>query len=256
MSTPDLSAPLCDGAQQLGLALQPEQTQRLLAYLQLLARWNRVYNLTAVRQLPDMLNQHVLDSLAAWAALQRARLGGVWPQAADAPLAYDPVAQPLGPGPAAPLRVLDVGAGGGLPSVVWAVMAPPGWQIDAVDAVAKKAAFIQNVAVQLRLPQLRGLHARVQDLSGHYDLITSRALASLRDFTDWSRPRLAEGGCWLALKGQHPQAEIDALDAQQVDVFHVEPLQVPGLDAQRCLVWMRPQAQTAGADLGAGLGVH
>lgn len=221
MSAADLLEPLHAGAQQLGLTLDDQQAQRLLDYLQLLARWNRVYNLTAVRHLPEMLSQHVLDCLAAWAALQRG-----WPACADA---------------SAPPKLLDVGAGGGLPSVVWAVMAPPGWQIDAVDAVAKKAAFIQQVAVQLHLPQLQARHARVQDLTARYDLITSRALASLRDFTDWTRPRLASAGVWLALKGQHPQAEIDALDVAQVDVFHVEPLQVPGLEAQRCLVWMRPQ---------------
>jgi 16S rRNA (guanine527-N7)-methyltransferase len=108
-----------------------------------------------------------------------------------------------------------------------------------VDTVAKKAAFVQQVAVSLRLPNLRGLHARVESLTDPYQVICSRAFASLPDFVTWSRSALAEGGVWMAMKGKHPQGEIDALVAD-VQVFHVEPLSVPGLDVERCMVWMKP----------------
>jgi 16S rRNA (guanine527-N7)-methyltransferase len=107
--------------------------------------------------------------------------------------------------------------------------------------VAKKAAFIQQVAATLRLANLRGVHARVENLSGPFDVISARAFASLPDFVNGSRAALGPGGCWLAMKAKHPADEIAALPAG-VDVFHVEQLVVPGLDAERCIVWMRPSA--------------
>ena len=131
-----------------------------------------------------------------------------------------------------------MGAGGGLPAVVIALTCPH-IQVTAVDTVAKKAAFVQQVAVSLKLPNLRGIHARVESLTDPYDVICSRAFASLPDFVTWSRSALAEGGVWMAMKGKHPQDEIDALPAD-VKVFHVEPLTVPGLDVERCMVWMKP----------------
>jgi 16S rRNA (guanine527-N7)-methyltransferase len=112
--------------------------------------------------------------------------------------------------------------------------------VSCVDTVAKKAAFVQQVAVSLKLPNLRGLHARVESLTDPYQVISSRAFASLPDFVTWSRSALAEGGVWMAMKGKHPQDEIDALPAD-VKVFHVEPLTVPGLDVERCMVWMKPE---------------
>jgi 16S rRNA (guanine527-N7)-methyltransferase len=110
-----------------------------------------------------------------------------------------------------------------------------------VDAVAKKATFIQQVAAELKLPNLHGVHSRVEALETEpFGVITSRAFASLVDFTSLTRQHLAEGAVWMAMKGQHPADEIAALPAD-VDVFHVEQLAVPGLDAQRCIVWMRPR---------------
>ena len=110
-----------------------------------------------------------------------------------------------------------------------------------MDAVTKKAAFIQQAAATLKLPNLRGLHARVESLSGPFDLITSRAFASLADFTAWSTQALAPHGVWMAMKGKLPDEEIAALPPD-VEVFHVEHLTVPRLNAERCIIWLRKRA--------------
>jgi 16S rRNA (guanine527-N7)-methyltransferase len=209
----DLEEGLRAGAQALALALSDAQIQHLLAYAALIQKWNKVYNLTALRDPADMLTHHLLDSLTAIAPLRRHTQGQ-------------------------PIKVLDVGSGGGLPGVVLAICMPE-LKVSCVDTVAKKAAFVQQVAVSLKLPNLRGIHARVESLTDPYQVICSRAFASLPDFVTWSRSALADGGAWMAMKGKHPQAEINALPAD-VKVFHVEPLMVPGLDVERCMVWMRP----------------
>jgi len=208
----NLEAGLRSGVQALGLVLTDAQIQHLLDYAALIQKWNKVYNLTALRDPADMLTHHLLDSLTAIAPLRRHTQGQ-------------------------PIKVLDVGSGGGLPGVVLAICMPE-LNVSCVDTVAKKAAFVQQVAVSLKLPNLRGLHARVESLTDPYQVICSRAFASLPDFVTWSRSALAEGGVWMAMKGKHPQGEIDALPAD-VQVFHVEPLTVPGLDVERCMVWMK-----------------
>ncbi len=208
---------------ELGLPLA--QVECLLSYLDLLARWNATYNLTAVRDPQDMLRQHLADCLAVVGPMSRQ-------------LAQSPV----GRGDATPraIRVLDVGSGGGLPGVVLAAMFPH-WQVVCVDTVGKKAAFIRQAAVELGLRNLSGEHARVEALRGApFDVITSRAFASLVDFTRLSRSLLASQGVWMAMKGRAPTEELAALPGD-IEVFHVEPLTVPGLDAERCLVWMRLQ---------------
>lgn len=218
---------LQQAAEQLSLALTGAQIDLLLAYVDLLQRWNRVYNLTALRDPAEMLSHHLIDCLAVLPPLRR------WWSAQTA-------------GSHLPARVLDVGSGGGLPGVVLAAL-QPGWQVDCVDTVAKKASFIRQVAAELRLTGLRGLHARVESLPvppGGYPLITARAFASLADFTNLTRPLLAPDGAWMAMKGKLPSEELSALPAD-IDVFHVEHLRVPGLDAQRCLVWMRPRRAAA-----------
>ncbi len=212
MTLDPLADRLASGARALGLALTPEQQAKLLDYLALIQKWNQVYNLTAVRDPQEMLSHHLLDSLAVVAPLQRYGAGQ-------------------------PLRLLDVGSGAGLPGVVIAICCPD-IAVDCVDTVGKKAAFIQQAALTLKLPNLQGLHDRVERLAGPYDVITSRAFASLADFVAWSGGALAQGGVWLAMKGKHPADEIEALPAG-VAVFHVEPLQVPGLDAERCLLWLK-----------------
>ena len=204
------------GLQTLELALDEAQITALLDYVDLIQKWTRVYNLTAVRDPQDMLTHHLLDSLAVVRPL-RQQLAAL--------------------GRDESVRVLDVGAGAGLPGVVLAICCPT-MTVHCVDTVAKKAAFVQQAAVSLKLPHLRGIHARVESLTEPYDVVCSRAFASLADFTQWSVGALAPLGVWMAMKGKHPQAELLALDPG-VQVFHVEPLQVPGLDAERCLVWMR-----------------
>jgi 16S rRNA (guanine527-N7)-methyltransferase len=210
---------LQQGLGALGLDLSEGQQSQLLAYMDLIAKWTRVYNLTAVRDADDMLTHHLLDSLAVIAPLRR-ELASL--ASADA---------------TGPRRLLDVGAGAGLPGVVIAI-ACPDVMVTCVDTVAKKAAFIQQVAATLKLSNLRGVHARVEKLTETYDVVCSRAFASLVDFTTWSKQALAPQGIWMAMKGKSPDQEQAALPPS-VRVFHVEPLQVPGLDAERCIVWMR-----------------
>ena len=214
-----LQTPLRQGAAALGLTLGDEVLARLLDYLGLLSKWNRVYNLTALRDPADMLTHHLFDSLSVVAPLQRQL-------------------QAMGLQDGA--RLLDVGSGAGLPGVVLAICCPA-LQVSCVDTVGKKAAFIQQVAAELRLANLRGVHARVETLAGPFDVVGSRAFASLVDFTTWSQAALAPQGVWMAMKGKHPAEEIAVLPAG-VAVFHVEQLTVPGLDAERCIVWMRKSA--------------
>jgi 16S rRNA (guanine527-N7)-methyltransferase len=211
------------GAVALGLSLGASQMDALLAYLALIGRWNRVYNLTALRQPEEMLTHHLLDSLSVVPALMR-HLDSV--------------------GLASGARLLDVGSGAGLPGVVLAVVLPQ-LQVTCIDTVGKKASFIQQVAVELGLRQLRSQHARVEVWAGHagespFDIVTSRAFSSLSDLVALTRRHLASQGVWLAMKGKRPSDEERGLPAG-VGVFHVEQLHVPGLHAERCLLWMRPR---------------
>ncbi len=215
-----LTAKLRAGLAALDLTLSDAQIDSLLAYQALIEKWNKVYNLTAVRDPADMLTHHLLDSLVVIGPLRR-QLALM-----DSGTSSEPV------------RLLDVGSGAGLPGVVIAICCPE-ILVDCVDTVGKKAAFIQQVAATLKVPNLRGVHARVENLTDKYQLISSRAFASLADFTNWSFQALAPQGVWLAMKGRHPADELAAL-APSVQVFHVEHLTVPGLEAERCLIWMKP----------------
>jgi 16S rRNA (guanine527-N7)-methyltransferase len=215
MTRAELESRLREGAEALGVPLTGGQLAQLLDFVDLIGKWNKVYNLTAVRDPAEMINQHLLDSLAVIQPLRR-HTGG------------------------REVRLLDVGSGAGLPGVVIAICCPE-VQVDCVDAVAKKAAFIQQVAVALKLANLRSLHSRVERLTGPYDVIVSRAFASLADFVNWSAGALAPGGVWLAMKGRHPDQEIAELPPA-AQMFHVEQLRVPGVDAERCIVWMRSRA--------------
>ncbi len=214
-STASAATAISQAASQMGVDLTPAQLEQLQRYLALVQKWNKVYNLTALRDPADMLTHHLFDSLSAIAPLQR-QLGAM--------------GLPTGG------RLLDVGSGAGLPGVVMAVCCPT-LAVACVDTVGKKAAFVQQVALELRLPNLRGVHARVESLTEQFDVVSSRAFASLVDFTTWSRAALAPHGVWLAMKGKHPVDEIAALPTD-VAVFHVEQLHVPALDAERCIVWL------------------
>jgi 16S rRNA (guanine527-N7)-methyltransferase len=219
MTIGSLEVPLREGVAPLGLELDDDQIGQLLAYLALIHKWNKVYNLTAVREPEAMLRQHLLDSLAAVPPLRRHAVGR-------------------------PLRILDVGSGAGLPGAVFAICNPE-LQVDCVDAVQKKAAFLRQSASELHLKNLNGLHARVETLTGPYDVICARAFASLPDFTTWSSAALAPQGVWLAMKGKNPESELGELPPA-VEVFHVEQLRVPMLDAERCIVWMRRSGDKGG----------
>ena len=206
----DEEATLRAGLAQLQLALTDQQVAQLLDYLKLIAKWTKVYNLTAVRDPAEMMTHHLLDSLAVVSPLLRHLKRG---------------------------SLLDVGSGAGLPGAIIGICCPF-IAVTCVDTVAKKATFIKQVALELKLPNLTGLHARVENIAQPFDAICSRAFASLTDFTNWSVGALATNGLWIAMKGKYPADELAALPAT-VDVFHVEQLHVPGLDAERCLVWMR-----------------
>lgn len=205
---------------QLDLRLDDQQRSRLLAYLALLQRWRRVYNLTAFREAGEMVRHHLLDSLAIVRPLRRVISMRTLKRS-----------------------VLDVGSGAGLPGIILAIAAPE-LTVTCVDAVGKKAGFMRQAVAELGLPSIDVLHARVEDLSPKpWSLIVARAFSALADFTALTEPLLDAGGVWLAMKGKPPQDEMQALP-RGIGVFHVEPLRVPGLDAERCLVWLerRPSA--------------
>lgn len=200
---------------QLSLDVSESQSDTLLAFLALLQRWNAHYNLTAVRDPAQMLTQHLADCLAVIGPLRR--------EAGSEPV-----------------RLLDVGSGGGLPGVVIAAL-NPGMAVTCVDTVGKKTAFVQQAAGELRLRNLRAQHARVEQMkTPTCDVITSRAFASLVDFTTLTRQHLSERGIWMAMKGKLPAEELAALP-NDIDVFHVEQLAIPQLEAERCIIWMRPK---------------
>lgn len=206
---------LQEGLSALGLPATTDQTATLLDYLELLGRWNRRFNLTAVRDPAEMVGRHLLDCLAALPSIDR------WAQGRA-------------------LRVCDVGSGGGLPGLVWAVMRPR-WRVTCIDAVAKKAAFVQQAAGELAIVNLEAVQARVETYRPveAVDLVASRAFAALGDFVRLSRHLIGADSAWLAMKGADPAAEIATLP-QGIEVFHVEQIDVPGVEARRCLVWMRP----------------
>ena len=199
---------LHDGIKELGLALTPEQVEKLLDYLALLAKWNSVYNLTSVRDPLQMLTLHVLDSLAAVPAFADAK------------------------------HVLDVGAGGGLPGMVLAITRPD-VKVSMIDTVHKKTAFLTQVKAELGLANVTVYTKRVEQLEvkQKFDVITSRAFADLTDFVNWSGHVLEEGGQFIALKGVAPPDERERLPTEW-KVTELRQITVPGLNAERHLVFI------------------
>lgn len=212
----DFAPRLRAAASAMGLDIGAKQEQTLLAYLEQLQRWNRAYNLTAVREPEQMLIQHLFDSLAVIPAINK--------------ILYKHTVSPI---------IVDVGSGAGLPGVVLAAVCPRA-TVHCVDTVEKKATFIRYVAGVLRLPNLQAHHARVEKLPPFgADLVVSRAFASLADFAMLSGRHVGAHGHLLAMKGREPTDETTELSNKTTwRVSRIEPLQVPELDAQRCLVWL------------------
>ncbi|HZX28054.1 MAG TPA: 16S rRNA (guanine(527)-N(7))-methyltransferase RsmG [Telluria sp.] len=203
-----LAAVLAEGLRELGLDLSEQQQGQLVDYVGLLFKWNSVYNLTSVRDPLQMMTLHILDSLAAVPAFAGAK------------------------------RVLDVGAGGGLPGIVLAI-ARPDVQVAMVDTVHKKTAFLTQVKAQLGLANVSVHTGRVEELqAGQFDTITSRAFADLSDFVNWAGHHLEEGGQFIALKGTAPADEQQRVPSEW-EVSEVRPIKVPGLDAERHLVFIK-----------------
>lgn len=204
------------GAEQLGLSLSTEQEQALLQFMQQLKRWNKTYNLTAIKNDEQMLSHHILDSLAVVLPLRK--------------LFSEQKA----------LSVLDVGSGGGLPGVVLAIMNPE-WQIMCIDAVEKKTSFITLSAGILGLKNLSAKHTRIEEfIIDPVDLVISRAFASLVDFANWSGHHVADHGHLVAMKGHYIESEVQELiERSDWHVESHESIVVPQLDAQRCLIYMQ-----------------
>lgn len=207
-------------AAKLEIDLADSQADALLAYIEQLQRWNRTYNLTAIRDPSEMLVHHVFDSLSI--------------------VPY--VTSILDKNTVEDASIVDVGSGAGLPGVVLAIMRPQ-WRLFCIDAVEKKMAFVRQVAGVLGLSRLRAMHERVEAIEAlQADIVVSRAFASLLDFANLAGRHVAPGGQLLAMKGHEPLQEAEALEKQtDWKISRIEPLYVPELNAQRCLVWMSRQ---------------
>ncbi|WP_428826274.1 16S rRNA (guanine(527)-N(7))-methyltransferase RsmG [Azonexus sp. IMCC34842] len=200
------SITLAAGLAELGIALPTEAQQKLLAFRDLLLKWNKTYNLTALRDPEQAISHHLLDSLA--------------------------ILPHIGSGP-----LLDVGSGGGLPGIPLAI-ARPELSVSMVDTVQKKTTFLQQAAIELGLKNATVHHARVEEMSGHYAQISSRAFAEIALFVRLTRHLLAPGGRWLAMKGVRPDDELKTLPAD-ITVEAIIPLAVPGLAAERHLIILK-----------------
>ena len=203
-----LATSLDAGLVEMALDLPVQAKAALLAYLSLLIKWNKTYNLTAIHEPERMMTHHILDSLALTPHVEAGRL-------------------------------LDVGSGAGFPGIPLAI-ARPDLQVTVMDASQKKCGFMQQAVIELKLPNVNVVHARVEAYQApeKFNQIVSRAFSELSDFVRLSGHLLAPGGHWLAMKGVLPQAEIAQLKAAHV--LRALPLQVPGLDAERSLIIMEP----------------
>jgi len=200
------SLTLAAGLTELGLDLPDAVQHKLLAFRDLMLKWNKTYNLTALRDPEQAISHHLLDSLAILPYV------GAWP-------------------------LLDVGSGGGLPGIPLAI-ARPGLSVGMVDTVQKKASFLQQASIELGLKNVTVHHARVEGMQGQYAQVSARAFADLGLFVSLTRHLLAPGGRWLAMKGVRPDDEIAALPAD-ITVEAIISLTVPGLEAERHLIILK-----------------
>ncbi len=197
---------LASGIAQMGLDVSRETQEKLLAYMALLQKWNKVYNLTAVREPSEMVTLHLLDSLSVLPFIKARNL-------------------------------LDVGSGAGLPGIVLAIVKPD-LQVTTIDTVQKKAIFMRQVKGELGLENLDVVHARVESYQAKqkFEVIISRAFSELALFLKLTKHLLTENGAWLAMKGQVPYAELEILDVKSKKII---PLNVAGLQAERHLVVLK-----------------
>ena len=198
-----LTQKLADGLAAIRLDVSADAQAKLLAYLDLLARWNRTYNLTAVRDPEEMVSRHLLDSLAVLPLVRGTTLA-------------------------------DLGSGAGLPGIPLAI-ARPALQVTLIESNGKKARFLRESVRSLPLANVRVEQSRVQDATGKFDTVTARAFASLADMLAWGGHLLANDGRWLALKGHVDPAEIAAVP-DDFRLVAVHPLAVPGVGGERCVV--------------------
>ncbi|MDE1167443.1 MAG: 16S rRNA (guanine(527)-N(7))-methyltransferase RsmG [Pseudomonas sp.] len=212
MVTSQHAQELSQGAEQLGVALSETQHSQLLAYLALLIKWNKAYNLTAVRDPDEMVSRHLLDSLS------------VIPHIGDSP------------------RWLDVGSGGGMPGIPLAILFPEK-QVTVLDSNGKKTRFLTQVKLELKLDNLQVIHSRVEAFqpAQPFTGIVSRAFSSLEDFSNWTRHLGDLNTRWLAMKGLHPSDELVALP-QDFHLDSAQALTVPGCQGQRHLLILRRTA--------------
>jgi 16S rRNA (guanine527-N7)-methyltransferase len=207
-----LGAALADGVRALGLELGAATQTKLLAYVALLTKWNRTYNLTAIREPGRMVTHHLLDSLAVLEHF------------------------PTGP----TLSVLDVGSGAGLPGIPLA-LARPRWRLTLLDSNGKKAAFLRQAATELDLANIEVVAMRVEDYRPalRFDVAIARAYADLATFVGTTSPLVTASGRLLAMKGSYPHDELERVSSRVVDVVKLD---VPGLDAERHLAIVIPEA--------------
>lgn len=194
---------LAQGIAAMGLGVDAPKQKKLLAYMALLQKWNKVYNLTAIRDAEEMVRLHLLDSLSVLPYIQGRNL-------------------------------LDVGSGGGLPGIVLAIVKPE-LQVTTIDTVQKKAIFMRQVKGELALDNLNVVHGRVEDYQPEekFEMIISRAFSELALFIRLTRHLIAPGGRWLAMKGQILQDELAKMDKKPNEIIQ---LKLYGLDAERHLV--------------------
>jgi 16S rRNA (guanine527-N7)-methyltransferase len=213
MVTPQHAQELSTGARQLGVELSEAQHAQLLAYLALLIKWNKAYNLTAVRNPDEMVSRHLLDSLSVM------------------PFIHSDTE-----------RWLDVGSGGGMPGIPLAILHPHK-QVTVLDSNGKKTRFLTQVKLELKLDNLQVIHSRVEAFQPEqpFSGIVSRAFSSMENFTNWTRHLGDAQTQWLAMKGLHPADELVALPAD-FKVDSEQALTVPGCQGQRHLLILRRTA--------------
>lgn len=209
---PEDKKAIAEGAKALGADITSEQVDKLAAYLELLLKWNRVFNLTSIRTVREGILKHVLDSLSLVPYLKRE-------------------------GAQKPASIVDVGSGGGFPAAVLAICMPE-VTVYSVDAVAKKSAFVTQAASQLSLPNLKAKHCRIEEIGMVFDMAVCRAFSSLKLFSELTDGCVKPGGVWVAMKGKKPEAEI----AELPEAFRVTGMTevfVPGLGEERTFVEFR-----------------